>query len=173
MKKLLLLGIGAALLAGPAAADPVAEALGGDDNLAVIRAAAGAQACRLHYVPPAPRADGSVDWKQERYEETHGVTLDTRTGDQLRALLLSGKTYVNAGHTGGRHPQYDVRLRYQRGGDTVIVDFCLRCQVLRVWRNGAEAGGASFAGNADLIADHFARIFPADADLQALAHENH
>jgi hypothetical protein len=170
------LALCALLLAAPAAAaEPSAEvaaAFGGAENLAIVRDGVRADACLLRHVPAPPRPDGSVDHQLERFEETAFVPLDARTTSQLRDLLLSDKTYVNADHTGGHQPQYYVRLRFQRGPDTVAVDFCFHCKILRVLRNGAEVGGASFAGNADLLVDHCARIFPADAALQALAREH-
>ncbi len=145
---------------------------GGADNLRLVREASAVDACILRHIPPAPHADGSVHREEERYEETAFVPVDADTARQLRALLLDPKTYVNADHTGSHQPQYHVRLRFHGDHAELTVDFCFLCKVLRIERDGKEAGGASFAGNADLIVQHAARPFPNDAALQAVAHEH-
>ena len=155
-----------------AAADPVADAFGGEKNVTVARAAARVDACILRYIPPVPRPDGSMNGREEHYEETVFVALDARTTTQVRELLLSPKTYVEVDHTGSRRPQYYVRLRFREGETTLTADFCFRCKVLTVERDGTVVGGANFGGNADLILNLFARVFPGDAALQSLAREH-
>jgi hypothetical protein len=153
-------------------ANNLAGIFGGADNLRLVREADTADACILHHVAPQTRPDGSVDWASERFEETKFVAVPAATLERVCKLLLDPKTYTDPTHTGGRRPQYYVRLRLHRGVDVLNIDFCFLCRVLRIMRTDGEvAGQAGFEGNQDLLVDAFLKVFPDDAPLHSVARE--
>lgn len=168
---LVLLGF-ACLSSASEPAPDLATIFGGADNVRLLREADAAEASILRHIAAQPRPDGSVDWASERFEETKFIAVPVATLDQIRKLLLSEKTYTNPTHTGGRQPQYYVRLRLHRGAEVLSIDFCFLCRVLRVVRaDGGTLGKAGFEGNQDLLVDAFLKVFPDDAPLRSIARE--
>ena len=166
----LLLGLAGA--AGAAEApDSVAELFGPPENLRLVREAGLVEACILRHIPPAVRGDGSIDRSAERYEDTTFVPVPDATAAALRDLLLDGKTYDWKASSGGRRPQFYVRLRFHRGDDVLVIDFCFMCRALNLSRHGENIGHANFGPNADLLLQAFLKIFPRDEPLLGVARE--
>lgn len=164
-----LVCLGSALAAGHPA--NVAELFGSADNLRLVRESDKVDACILHHVGPVVLADGRVDRNSERYEETGFTPVPVATTAALRELVLSEKSYDwKAGD--GRRPQFYIRLRFHRGEDLVVLDFCFLCRVLNVTRKGEELDHASFAPNSDLFLQAFLKVFPHDGPLQQVAKES-
>ena len=149
----------------------VAELFATPENLQLVRAADKVDACILHHIEAAPRADGSVDHNTERYEETAFTTVPPDDAIALRALLLNAKTYDWKAGNGGRRPQFYLRLRFHQGEEILAVDFCFRCHVLEIFRQGTELGHANFSRNADLFLQTFLHVFPDDEPLKQVAQE--
>ena len=171
----IILILGLAFAFGPAhAADApasVAELFVTPENLQLLRRADQVDVCVLRHIPPAPRADGSIDRRVERYEETTFVPVGPAVARTLRELLLSGQTYDWKAGSGGRRPQFYLRLRFRHGADLLAIDFCFLCHVLNVTRDGAELAHANFDRNADLFLRTFLQVFPDDGPLRQVAKE--
>jgi hypothetical protein len=174
MKPSILLLVSGVLLSSATAAEApasVAELFVTPENLQLIRQADKVDACILHHVEATVRPDGSVDRSTERYEETAFVPVPADTANALREILLSGKTYDWKAGSGGRKPQFYLRLRFHRGEEIIAVDFCFMCHVLNITMKNAELGHANFGRNSDLFLQAFLKIFPDDAPLQQVAKE--
>lgn len=141
------------------------------ENLRLVRDADSVDACLLRRIEPSARADGSMDWSTERYEETAFTPVPPNTSSALRYLLLNEQTYDWKAGSGGHRPQFYIRLRFHRGQEVLVIDFCFLCHVLSLSRNGAELGHANFSGNADLLLLAFQKTFPDDEPLKRLAKE--
>ncbi len=141
------------------------------ENLRVVRDADLVDACILRHIEPTPRADGSMDWSTERYEETAFTAVSPNSSSALRYLLLNEKTYDWKAGSGGHRPQFYIRLRFHRAKEVLAIDFCFLCHVLSLSRQGAELGHANFSGNADLLILAFQKTFPDDEPLKRLAKE--
>jgi len=150
----------------------VAELFATPENLQVVRRATKIDACLLRHVEALVRPDGSIDRSTERYEETSFVSVPPDVAARLKDLLAHEKTYDWKASSGGRRPQFYLRLRFQRGEEAVAVDFCFLCQVLRLTGHGAEIGHANFRPNADLILQALLKVFPDDQPLRGLAKES-
>ena len=162
------------LLLGSAAATEnpasVAELFGTLENFQLVREAGRVDVCILRHIEPTPRADSSIDRSTERYEETAFTPVPAATATVLRYLVLDEKTY-DWKATGGRRPQFYLRLRFRRGEEVIALDFCFTCHVLSVTRQGVELGHANFSPNGDLFLRAFLKIFPDDAPLRQVAKE--
>jgi hypothetical protein len=174
MKNLSLLFI-CLLCIGPAFAvenvASVAELFGTPENLQLVRNADKVEVCILHHVPAAPRPDGSVDHSKERYEETTFASVPPATAAALRDLLLSGKSYDWKAGNGGHRPQFYLRLRFHRGDEMIVLDFCFLCHVVNLTRAGEDVGHANFSPNSDLFLQAFRHVFPNDEPLEQVARE--
>jgi hypothetical protein len=148
----------------------VADLFGSPENFQLVQTAPKVSACILHRVAPTPRADGSVDWSTEHYEETAYVPVSDQLAATFRQLLLDTKTY-DWKSSDGRRPQFYLRLKFARGEEIVAVDFCFMCHVLGITREGREIGHANFNPNSDLILQAFLKLFPNDKPLQQVARE--
>ena len=172
MKLLTTLFIFLSLLGAATAADAsasIAELFATPENLHLVRAADKVDACILRHIEATPRADGSVDRSTERYEETDFISVASDEISALRALLLSPKSYDWKASSGGRRPQFYVRLRFHQGEEVVSIDFCFMCHVLSITRQGSELGHANFSPNTDLFVQMFMKLFPADEPLKQVA----
>lgn len=149
----------------------VAELFGTPENLQLVRQPDLVDVCILHHIPPGTRADGSIDRSVERYEDTTFVPVPAETAAVLRDLLLSEKTYDWPAGSGGRRPQFYLRLRFHRGNEFLAIDFCFMCNVLNVTRRGEELGHANFGRNTDLFLQAFLKVFPHDEPLLGVARE--
>ena len=172
MKRLPLLfaafGVGRAL-AGEYPAN-VSELFVTPENLRVVRGADRVDACLLRHIDAVTLPDGRIDWKTERYEETAFTPVPAAAAENLRALVLDGKSY-DWKAAGGRRAQWYLRLRFHRGGEVVALDFCFLCRVLVVHHQGAELGRANFSPNNDLFLQAFLQVFPDDGPLRRVARE--
>jgi hypothetical protein len=169
-----LVGAIALCLAQAAGAEtPVAVAglFGNPANLQTVRHSDRVDVCILRHIAPAVRTDGSVDRSTERYEETMFVPVPASTAAALRDLVVNDKTYDWGAGTGGRRPQFYLRLRFHRGAEVIAVDFCFMCHVLNVSRNGTDLGHANFGRNSDLFLRAFLQVFPHDVALRHVAQE--
>ena len=149
----------------------VAELFATPENLRLVRSADKIDACILRHIEATPRPDGSVDKSKERYEETAFLPVPPATTTALRDLLLSAKTYDWKAGSGGRRPQFYLRLRFQKSAEIIDVDFCFMCHVLSLTRNGEELGHANFNPNSDLFLQAFLQVFPNDEPLKRVAKE--
>jgi hypothetical protein len=165
-----VLGFGPGFAA--ATPDPIALLFGSMENVQLVRTADKVDACLLRHLEPTTRADGSVDRSTERYEETAFTPVPPTVATALRDLLLNEKTYDWAASSGGRRPQFYLRLRFQHGEETLAVDFCFGCHVLSVSRQGDEQGHANFGRNGDLFLRALLQVFPHDPPLQQVARES-
>ena len=165
----LALLVGAAF--GADAPASIAELFATPENLHVVRSADKVDACILRHIEATTRADGSIDRSTEHYEETTYIPVLPDDTIALRALLLSGKSYDWKASSGGRRPQFYLRLRFHRGDEIVAVDFCFMCHVLSLAHNGTELGHANFSPNADLFLQTFLKLFPDDEALKHVAAE--
>jgi len=158
----------------PATAAPgsLVQLFGSVENIQLVRDADHVEACLLRHVEPVVRADGSIDRSTERYDETAFTPVPPAVATALRDLLLSERTYDWAAGSGGRRPQFYLRLRFQRGEQGLVVDFCFLCHVLSVTRAGEEQGHANFGRNGDLLLQSFLQVFPHDPPLQQAARES-
>jgi hypothetical protein len=149
----------------------VAELFATPENLRIVRSADKTDVCILKHIEAATKPDGSIDRTTERYEETTFVSVPEANTSALRELLLSGKTYDWKAGSGGRRPQFYLRLRFHRGDELINVDFCFMCHVLSLTRQGEELGHANFSRNSDLFLQAFLQLFPEDKPLQQVARE--
>jgi hypothetical protein len=149
----------------------VAELFVTPENLKLVRQADKVDACILRHVEPAVRANGSVDWSTERYEEADFAPVPAETAQALRELLLSGQTYDWKSSRGGRRPQFQLRLRFHRADEIVAVDFCFSCHALSISHQGEELGHVNFGRNGDLFLQVLRKVFPEDAALREAARE--
>ncbi|MEO6992646.1 MAG: hypothetical protein ABI273_03360 [Lacunisphaera sp.] len=149
----------------------VAELFGTPENLQLVRSADKVDACLLHHVAAAIQPDGSVDRSKERFDETTFVPVPSGTAATLRELLLSGKTYDWKASHGGRRPPFYLRLRFHRGEELIDLDFCFKCHVVHLTRDGKEIGHANFSPNSDLILQALRQVFPNDEPLKQVAKE--
>lgn len=174
MKKFLLSLLAVLLCRSAIAAETpasIAELFATPENLRLVGSADKVDACILHHIEATPRPDGSVDKSKERYEETAFVPVAPATATALRELLLSPKTYDWKAGSGGRRPQFYLRLRFHRSEEIIAVDFCFMCHVLNLTRNGEELGHANFNPNSDLFLQAFLQVFPNDEPLKGVAKE--
>jgi hypothetical protein len=149
----------------------VAELFVTPENLQVVRRADKVDVCILRHIEPTARPDGSVDRSTERYEETTFVAVPTDTAKTLRELLLSGQTYDWKAGSGGKQPQFYLRLRFHQGDEVIAIDFCFMCHVLSVTKKGVELGYANFGRNSDLFLQAFLKVFPNNEPLKQVAKE--
>ena len=163
--------VGTAMHAADAPAS-VAELFATPENLRVVRSAEKVDVCILKHIDAVTRPDGSVDRSTEQYEETSFVPVPTDVAADLRELLLNGKTYDWKAGYGGHRPQFYLRIRFQRGQETIAIDFCFLCHVLSLTRQGIEVGHANFNPNSDLFLQAFLKLFPEDAPLRQVAKES-
>jgi hypothetical protein len=147
----------------------VADLFDSPATVKVVQTAEKIEACILRRIAPAPRADGSVDWSTEHYEETPFVAVPAPVAATFRQLLLDEKTY-DWKSADGRRPQFYLRLRFAGGDQPLLIDFCFMCHVLSVTR-GREIGHANFNPNSDLILQAFLKLFPDDKPLRQVARE--
>jgi hypothetical protein len=149
----------------------VAELFATPENLRIVRSADRVDACILKHIEPTTKPDGSIDRSTERYEEATFVSVPVANAGTLRELLMSGKTYDWKAGSGGRRPQFYLRLRFHRGDELINVDFCFMCHVLSLTHKGEELGHANFSHNSDLFLQVFLQLFPEDKPLQQVARE--
>ncbi len=174
MKHLILFILSILLLGSAVAADnpaSVAELFGAPENLQVVREADKVDVCILRHIEAVARPDGHIYWATERYEETACSIVPDANAKTIRDLVLNEKTYDWKAGSGGRQPQFYLRLRFHRGDDMIAVDFCFLCHVLSISRNSEELGHANFGRNGDLFLQAFLRIFPDDEPLRQVAKE--
>jgi hypothetical protein len=162
-------GLGSAAAAEAPAS--VAELFVTPENLQIVRRADKMEVCILRHIEPTAQPDGSVDRSTERYEETEFVPVPPDTAKALRELLLSGQTYDWKAGSGGKRPQFYLRLRFHQSDEVIAVDFCFMCHVLSVTKKGAELGHANFSHNSDLFLQAFLKVFPNDEPLKRVAKE--
>lgn len=167
----LLLGFVACQAFAGEAPTSIAELFATPENLQLVRSADKVDTCILRHIEPAVRADGTVDRSTEHYEETPFVTVSADDATALRTILLNPKTYDWKAGSGGRKPQFYLRLRFHRGEEAVNVDFCFMCHVLNVTHKGTDTGHANFKHNSDLFLQIFMKLFPQDAALKQVANE--
>jgi len=149
----------------------VAELFVTPENLQIVRRVEKVDVCILRHIEPTARPDGSVDRSTERYEETAFVSVPDATAKSLRELLLSGQTYDWKAGSGGKRPQFYLRLRFHQGDEVIAIDFCFMCHVLSVTKKGADLGHANFGHNSDLFLQAFLKVFPNDEPLKHVAKE--
>lgn len=149
----------------------VAELFATPEILSIVRSPGQVEVCILRHIHASTRPDGSIDHSTERYEETSFVPVPPAIANDLRDLLVGGKTYDWKAGNGGRRPQFYLRLRFHRAAKMVAIDFCFTCHVLSITHQGKEAGHANFNPNSDLFLQAFLKIFPDDAPLQQVAKE--
>jgi hypothetical protein len=174
MNRLAIFFLSALWLSSAAAAEApasVAELFVTPENVKLVREADRVDVCILRHIEPTTRADGSIDWNSERYEETAFTPVPAATAKTFRDLVLNEKTYDWKAGSGGHRPQFYLRLRFHHGADIIAVDFCFMCHVLSVTRNGAELGHANFGRNGDLFLQAFLKVFPDDEPLKRVAKE--
>ena len=102
------------------------------------------------------------------YEMTSGpVVVPADAASTLRSILLDTSTY-EWDAAKACMPVYGVRIQFKLGAEEVDVLFCFECDILGVYDNGAPMGGEDFDDAREEILSVIRKLFPDDADIQAL-----
>jgi hypothetical protein len=112
------------------------ELFGGTDNFRTVLASARVEVVTL-------RRGGGVDGGSDGFVEKRPHFLGEAAATALRTILTDDATY-DWDDMEWSEPNYDVRLKFRRGGDVVWVDLCREEQLLRVVVEGRQIAERSF-----------------------------
>ena len=132
---------------------PVAEALGGSENVEIVRRHDRVDACLLRFsLTPEHRA---------HYDETEYVDVPGGLVAKLQAALLSEKPR-DGSVVKLCAPRYVARLRFHQGKKVAAFDFCFDCMIMAAHRgDGSEASEHDFGSGVYLSS--LGQLFPVEA----------
>lgn len=140
---------------------------GGAENMAIVREATRVEAYRV--VPPEgsrPMEDYISPLDFEIASDP--IAVPTAMAETLATTLLPVDTYQwNTAKECG-YPVYGVKLSFFRGNDRVDFFFCFQCRDLAVTRDGQKFGGADFSRMDRTFVETVKKLFPNDAEIQAI-----
>lgn len=134
--------------------NPVAESLGSLGNVDIVRHPDKVDACILQFSLTKDR--------RVHYEETDYIVVPPDLAAAMQAALLSKATYdrkINKFCA----PQYIARLRFHQGKKTLAVDFCFRCMIMGISRDGVQIGQEDFWSGVFLTS--LSQLFPNEPAL--------
>lgn len=132
---------------------------GGAETLDIIKHPDKVEACPLIDLQPE---DSRLAFEKKYREGDWQVVPEPEAKLLSLALLQPGNygwDYVKA-----CRPVYHNRLRFTKGQDTLDIDFCFSCDILRISKNGKELGGKDFQTPTYLRV--MQKLFPQDKALQ-------
>ncbi len=146
---------------------PMSRLFGGGENMSIVRDATRVEAYRV--TPPSgsnPMEDYTSPLDYEVVTEPVAVPAEMAR-EMSRALLLPATySWDSAKACGG--PVYGVKLSFFQDSERVEVYFCFQCSMLAVVSDDRVLGGEDFDNAEALFISAVKKLFPEDAEIQAI-----
>jgi hypothetical protein len=147
---------------GSARADIVTTLCGSLSNREIIAQADQVVACTM-----------PVDWKLAKpqgegvvFPEGPMVSVPRDVADRVRTLLLAPGSYRVGGEEKDCSPDYQIRIRFMKGTESIDVDFCFGCDVLIFRRDTEVFGEEDFDPASESLFAEFLGLFPDDTAMK-------
>ena len=164
-----MLMIGAAFIgfANEKSKTVVEKTFGSAENKKRIESAPRVLAYRLS-LPQDPSGKGLLDFRETKnYKVGPSVLVDPKISSQIRKLILDD-SIDDPTSSKGCIPNFGVRLSFVDQQKTCDVYFCFECSILMVAEKEKWVGGSDFDSVNGSLAILMKKIFPKDAQIQAL-----
>lgn len=143
----------------------VSQLYGGATSIGVLAEPQTVEAFRIAPAPGGP--DPSVPRIGDHRIVAGPVIADAATVKEVTALLLDPETY-DWYRAKGCDFRPGVGLRFVRDASRVEIAVCFECDEIKIWRMGRTVGMEDFDAARPRLVAIAKRLFPADADIQAL-----